>query len=161
MKIETTRFGVVEVPETDVIHFRAGIIGFPGEKSYVLIPHATSTIIAWLQSTTNPGLAFPVVSAHCFGADYPDVALANVAKAADLGEDVNELAALVVLSAQRRQPATVNLLAPLIINSRTRAGAQVFLEGSRYSTRELFVVSATATEKTAGEEEPQARVAAM
>jgi hypothetical protein len=55
----------------------------------------------------------------------------------------------------------VNLLAPLLINSRTRSGAQVFLDGSRYSTRELFVVASPGAEKTAGEEEPQARAAAM
>jgi len=59
-------------------------------------------------------------------------------KAGIVGEE-QEFAVLAVLSAPRGQPATVNLLAPLVINSVTRAGAQVFLEGSRFTTRELFV----------------------
>jgi flagellar assembly factor FliW len=160
MKIETTRFGAVEVPESELIEFSSGIIGFPAAKGYVLIPHATSTIIGWLQSTTEPSLAFPVVSAHGFLTDYPDVSLENIARTANLGDNVEELAVLVVLSAQRRQPATVNLLAPLLVNSRTRGGAQVFLEGSRYSTRELFIVPEHVT-RQGDDEEPQAQAAAM
>lgn len=140
MRIETTRFGVVEAAEEELISFRNGLIGFPAEKQYVLIPHGSSTVIAWLQSVTTPELAFPVASAHGFVADYPDVPLEPVAKRADLGDSLDDLALLAVLSAQRSQPATVNLLAPLVVNSRTREGAQVFLEGSRFSTRELFVL---------------------
>lgn len=140
MRIETTRFGVVEAAEEEVINFRNGLIGFPVEKQYVLIPHGSSTVIAWLQSVTTPELAFPVASAHAFIEDYPDVPLEPVAKRADLGDSLDDLALLAVLSAQRSQPATVNLLAPLVVNSRTREGAQVFLDGSRFSTRELFVL---------------------
>jgi flagellar assembly factor FliW len=140
MRIETTRFGSVEAPEEEIIHFRSGIIGFPEERKYVLIPHSTSQVIAWLQSATSPELAFPVVSAHGFVTDYPDVPLAPILRHTDVGENLEDLAILVVMSAPRNQPATVNLLAPLLINSQTRAGAQVFLDGSKYSTRELFVI---------------------
>ena len=141
MRIETTRFGVVEVAEEEIIRFRTGMVGFPAEKEYVLIPHGSSAMIAWLQSLRTPELAFPVASAHGFVADYPDVPLEPVAQRADIGSNPDELAILTVLSAPRNQPATVNLLAPILINSSTRQGAQVFLEGSKFSTRELFVVS--------------------
>ena len=144
MRIETTRFGMVEAAEDEVIRFRAGLIGFPGEKEYVLIPHGSSAMIAWLQSVSTPELAFPVASAHGFVTDYPDVPLEPVVRRADVGEAMDDIAILAVLSAPRNQPATVNLLAPLIVNSRTREGAQVFLEGSRFSTRELFIVPRTA-----------------
>lgn len=140
MRIETTRFGVVEAAEEEVIRFRAGLIGFPAEKEYVLIPHGSSSMIAWLQSVATPDLAFPVASAHGFVADYPDIPLEPIARRADIGDSIDDLAILAVLSAPRNQSATVNLLAPLIVNSRTREGAQVFLEGSKFSTRELFVI---------------------
>jgi flagellar assembly factor FliW len=140
MQIETTRFGVVEVAEEALIHFKSGIIGFPRESKFALIPHGDSTLIAWLQSATTPALAFPVVSAHGLVMDYPDVPLAGVGEKAGLGGQAEEFAVLAVLSAPRSQPATINLLAPLLINSVTRNGAQVFLEGSRFTTRELFVV---------------------
>jgi flagellar assembly factor FliW len=139
MQIETTRFGCVEMSEQDLIHFDGGIIGFPRERSFALIPHAGSNAIAWLQSATTPELAFPVVSAHGLVADYPDVPLSRAAEKAGILGDPDRLAALAVLSAPTNQPATVNLLAPVLIDSTTRRGAQVFLEGSRFTTRELFV----------------------
>ena len=140
MEIITTRFGRLEIRAEDVIRFPEGIIGFPLERTFVLIPHGSSPLIAWLQSTTSPALAFPVVSAHGLVREYPDVALDQVADRAGLGGEAEELALLAVLSAPREQPATVNLLAPLVVNAATRTGAQVFLEGSRFSTQELFAM---------------------
>jgi flagellar assembly factor FliW len=142
MQIVTTRFGLVEVPEEALIHFKTGIIGFPRESKFALIPHGDSRLIAWLQSATTPALAFPVVSAHGLVLDYPDVPLVPVAEKSGLSGEEEDFAVLAVLTAPRSQPATVNLLAPLLINSVTRSGAQVFLEGSRFSTRELFVIPA-------------------
>jgi flagellar assembly factor FliW len=140
MQIVTTRFGSVEVPDEHLIHFKNGIIGFPREFKFALIPHGQSTLIAWLQSAITPALAFPVVSAHGLVVDYPDVPLDPVAEKAGLGGAPDDFAVLAVLCAPRGLPATVNLLAPLLINSVTRLGAQVFLEGSRFTTRELFAV---------------------
>jgi flagellar assembly factor FliW len=140
MQIQTTRFGVVEVPEEALIHFKSGIIGFPRESTFALIPHGDSKWIAWLQSAQTPALAFPIVSAHGLVGDYPDVPLPPVAEKAGLTGDADDFAVLAVLSAPRSQPATINLLAPLLINSVSRQGAQVFLEGTRFTTRELFVI---------------------
>jgi flagellar assembly factor FliW len=140
MQIVTTRFGLVEVPEEALIHLKSGIIGFPRESKFALIPHGDSTLIAWLQSAETPELAFPVVSAHGLVVDYPDVPLVAVAEKAGLGSEADDFAVLAVLSAPPALPATVNLLAPLLVNSVSKSGAQVFLEGSRFTTRELFVI---------------------
>lgn len=151
MQIETTRFGLVEVPEEALIRFESGIIGFPRESKFALIPHAGSALIAWLQSAVTPALAFPVVSAHGLVVDYPDVPLVPVAEKAGLKGELDDFAVLAVLSAPRSLPATVNLLAPLLINSVTRQGSQVFLEGSRFTTRELFAVPGAASSSAASE----------
>ncbi len=140
MKIESQRFGAIEVSEEDVIRFPGGVIGFPAEDSFILIHSQRSQILGWLQSTKTPALALPVVSAHAFAGAYPDVDLAARSAAAGLGEAVEDLAVLVVLSAPPKQPATVNLMAPIIVNTATRTAAQVFLEGTRFSTRELFAL---------------------
>jgi flagellar assembly factor FliW len=62
---------------------------------------------------------------------------------------------MAVLSAPRGGPATVNLMAPIVVNASTRKGAQVHLEGTRFSTRELFVLP-----KAEANEGPAARDAA-
>ena len=94
MQIETTRFGLVEVPEEALIYFKGGIIGFPRESKFALIPHGDSTLIAWLQSAVTPSLAFPVVSAHGLVVDYPDVPIVPVAEKAGLSGDADDFAVL-------------------------------------------------------------------
>lgn len=139
MNIATERFGALEIGEDQILDFPEGIIGFPNERKFVLLPHNSSGFLAWLQSAESPAIALPVVSAHVFGNKYPDVAIEPSAAALGLGTNPDELAIVVVLSAPQAQPATVNLLAPIIVNVATHKGAQLILEGSRFSTRELFV----------------------
>ena len=147
MHINSQRFGVVELNDDAVLNFPSGIIGFPREQAFVLIPHQGSPYLAWLQSVAKPELAFPLVSAHYFGDTYPDIPVSPAAHAAGvLGAD-SDFAIMVVLCAPIGQPATVNLLAPIVVNSQTRTGAQVILDGSRFSTRETFV----ALKKSVGE----------
>jgi flagellar assembly factor FliW len=140
MNIESQRFGTLNINEEELLTFSAGVIGFPSEQRFALVPHHGSGYIAWLQSVSTPGLAFPVVSAHAFGDKYPDVPVAPAAKDAGIEGDDDTLAVMVVLCALANQPATVNLLAPIVVNAATRQGAQVILEGTRYSTREFFAV---------------------
>jgi flagellar assembly factor FliW len=139
MNISSQRFGALEVPEEQVLHFSEGIIGFPNERAFVLIPHNATGFLAWLQSVGSPAIALPVVSAHAFGSKYPDVDIAPAVTSLGLGEDSDDVALMVVLSAPQGQPATVNLLAPILVNVTTRRGAQVILDGSSFSTRELFI----------------------
>ena len=139
MQIKSERFGVVDLDDDAVLNFPSGIIGFPREQRFALIPHQGSTYLAWLQSVHNAALAFPVVSAHFFADTYPDVSIPDAARAAGLPGSADDFAVLAVLCAPIGQPATVNLMAPIVVNSETRTGTQVILEGSRFSTREVFV----------------------
>src|SRR4051794_34419271 len=159
MQINSQRFGVVELEDDAVLNFPEGIIGFPREQSFALVPHQGSTYLAWLQSVTKPELAFPVVSAHYFLDSYPDVPVSPAAHAAGVQGNEDDYAVLVVLCAPIGQPATVNLLAPIVVNSQTRTGAQIILEGSRFSTREIFVAP-PAVRADADATEPLTAVAA-
>lgn len=138
MAIMSVRFGSIEAGPEESIELPGGIVGFPNEKEFVLIPHGRSSTLGWLQSKNTPAFALPVVSAHGFGNLYPDVPLDDVARQVGAIEADDEVAVLVVLSAPNAGPATVNLLAPIVVNVATRKGAQLLLEGTRFSTRELF-----------------------
>jgi flagellar assembly factor FliW len=140
MNIESQRFGTLDINEDELLTFPHGVIGFPTEQRFALVPHHGSGYIAWLQSASTPGLAFPVVSAHAFGERYPDVPVEAAAREVGVEGDEDTLAVMVVLCALANQPATVNLLAPIVVNAATRKGAQVILEGTRYSTREFFAL---------------------
>jgi flagellar assembly factor FliW len=140
MNIESQRFGTLDINEEELLTFPHGVIGFPKEQRFALVPHQGSGYIAWLQSVSTPGLAFPVVSAHAFGDRYPDVSVESAAREVGIEGDDDTLAVMVVLCALANQPATVNLLAPIVVNAATRKAAQVILEGTRYSTREFFAM---------------------
>jgi len=140
MNIESQRFGTLEINDDEVLSFPEGVIGFPSEQRFVLVPHHGSGYIAWLQSVSSPEVAFPVVSAHAFGDEYPDVPVLSAAEEAGVEGPDEALAVMVVLCALSGQPATINLLAPIVVNATTRKGAQVILEGTRFSTREFFAL---------------------
>jgi len=145
MKVESSRFGTLEVDDKKVIGFPKGLIGFPEEDSFVMVHHKGSDVVAWLQSTKTPTLALPVVSVHQFGPAYPDVPLDDAAQRAGLDGSPDDMAALVVLCASPGTPATVNLQAPIIVDAAKWKGVQTILEGTKYSTREVFMVPASTT----------------
>ncbi len=151
MFIKTRRFGELEIKEDSLISFPKGLIGFPQARTFVLIRKGNSDMVGWLQAVDEPDLALPVISAHAIVADYPDVPIADAAAAAGLGSTQEAMAILAVLTALPHQPPTLNLLAPIVINANTRRGAQILLEGSRFSTRERFDPPAPASKVSAEE----------
>lgn len=157
MQIKTSRFGELDIDPEQAIRFQRGLIGFNEDREFVVVPQGKSGLLAWLQSTETPELAFPVVSAHAF-ADYPDVPLEPALDNAGL-EGVEDIALMVVLSAPQDRPATVNLLAPLVVDAATRRGAQLILENSRYTAREIFAfgeveLARQPTQSNDGESQP-------
>jgi flagellar assembly factor FliW len=138
MRIQTDRFGTFEVEDKDPIHFPQGMIGFPLEKQFVLLRQRDDSAIGWLQSTTNPALAFPVVSIDALAVTYPAIAAAPTPGQKE--EQADPHAVMAVLCASAGQPPTVNLLAPIVVNVRSRKGAQILLENSTFSTSEPFVL---------------------
>jgi flagellar assembly factor FliW len=160
MNIESQRFGTMDINDDELLTFPEGVIGFPTEQRFALVPHHGSGYIAWLQSVSTPGLAFPVVSAHAFGDKYPDVPVTGAAQEAGVDGPEEALAVMVVLCALSNQPATVNLLAPIVVNAQTRKGAQVILEGTRFSTREYFALPDAAANQPAANADQAATSAA-
>ncbi len=85
MKIETTRFGTIEIEDDRVIDFPWGIPGFESVKKYVLIEYKDGPF-QWLQAVDEPSLAFVVCPPEAIGVQYdvPDSALEPLdAKASD------------------------------------------------------------------------------
>jgi flagellar assembly factor FliW len=100
--------------------------------------------VGWLHSVNNSRLAFPVVATQALAFDYPDVPIEESAKRAGVGGNEPSICLMAVLNVSGAGiDATVNLLAPIIVNVETRQGAQILLEASQYSTREPFMLLST------------------
>jgi|CXWL01.1.fsa_nt_gi flagellar assembly factor FliW len=154
MKITTSRFGDIEVPDQSILTFPSGIIGFPESSRYVLFDHDREAPFKWLQSVDEPGLAFVVIDPGVFKADYTmSLTDAQTGEIDVQGGDVP--AVLVILTVPGRDPSriTANLRGPLVVNSRTRLGMQVVLMDEWPTRYQVFPASAKTRPATPSEEE--------
>ena len=61
MKIDTTRFGCLDIAPDDLLQFPAGLLGLEDCRHWVLLADAEHSALGWLQSTLRPEIAFAVV----------------------------------------------------------------------------------------------------
>ncbi|MFH1146315.1 MAG: flagellar assembly protein FliW [Pseudomonadota bacterium] len=136
IRFDTTRFGEVEVPETNVIHMPHGILGFPAAKDYVLLPHKENSPFLWYQSVSDPTLAFVLVNPFMFKPDY-DVPIGPDLVESLHAESIGEITVLAIVTIPRNRPQdmTANLLGPIVINPAKRLARQIVLDPDKYSTK--------------------------
>ena len=141
MRVESHKFRtVLDLHHEQIIHFPQGLIGLSGEKEFVLFEREQSPRVAWLQSVRTPELALPVVSGHELAHEYPDVPVDRALFSDDLPPLDEDTAVMVVLTCQLGMPPTVNMTSPILVDTRTRQGRQVILQGTRFATREILAL---------------------
>ena len=116
------------MPEFPVIEMSRPVPGFPQLNRFALVQLDDDGVLCALRSLDDPEMRFLVVSAVTFFPDYaPIVDDATVAEL-DI-QQVEDVLVLVVLSAgSSLADTTANLLAPILVNTRTLKGAQVILD---------------------------------
>ena len=121
MQIDTTRFGPIEIKESELIHFPWGIPGFEELKHFVLLEYRGGPF-QWLQSTEEPNVAFVVCPPQVLGIEYriPESRLEPIKP-----EVVEDLLILNIVSFNRQQNSIqFHLRSPLLFNAKSRAGYQ-------------------------------------
>jgi len=135
MQIDTLRFGMVEVDEEKIIEFADGIPGLEQYNRYALLQFEESYPIVWLQSMDEIGICLPVLDTFSVLPDYVfDIDETDV-KALELKDPDQLHVVSVVVIPEDIQGMTVNLAAPIIINTITGQARQVVLSGSEYNVR--------------------------
>lgn len=150
--VQSSRFGEVKVPVSQVIHLPQGLLGFPADRYFVFLLHRQDSPFLWLQSLTNPHLAFVVTNPFEIVPDY-QVQLTNEDRR-DLdpaGDDPFLIYALITIPRGNPAAMTMNLMGPVVVNGRTRVGKQVVLSDSAYSHRQP-VLGTTRAESPAAPE---------
>ena len=116
----------VSLPE---LTMTGGMAGFPDAERYVLVEVPEAGPMFLLRSLDAPDLQFVVVPPSVFFPDYaPEIDDASAARL-ELTCSEDALLLVVLTVGDRAETATANLLAPIVINQRTRAAAQVVLQG--------------------------------
>ena len=135
MQIDTIRFGQVEIDESKLIRFRDGIPGLEEYHEYALLQFDDSYPIMWLQSTEDRGVCLPVLDTFAVLEDYVfDIDDSDVRELELKGPEDLYVASVLVIP-EDIQKMTVNLAAPVIINTTTGGARQILLSGSDYNVR--------------------------
>jgi len=134
VNILTTRFGLIQACETDVILVPEGLLGFRSFTQFVHFPDPVVNGLSWLQSVTAPELAFGLVAPPLAVSDYR-VEIRPSDRAALGLEDERCALIYVILNRADGGGLTVNLQGPLVFNPIRRLGRQLVLTSSRYPVR--------------------------
>jgi flagellar assembly factor FliW len=139
--IESTRFGLIEISDEQLLSFPDGLPGLPDLHRVAVLNAGVTDPLAgipgaddlfWLQDADSPEVAFLVASPWTMFPDYEiDANLPGV-------DDPDSLVVMVILTV-RETPSglqvTANLRAPLLVDPLNRQGFQVILEDPRWLVR--------------------------
>jgi len=140
MQLNTKHFGTIEIEENRIIDFPNGIPGFENSKKYTVLGDGDeSSPFKWLQSVDTPELAFAIVDPFAVKKDY-DIEISDDAlEQLEIKTHEEVLVYSIVVVPDDLSKISMNLKAPLIINTRNKKGAQVVLDTDRYSVRHYIL----------------------
>ena len=133
--MQTVNFGSLEIAGNKAITFKEGLPGFPQIHRFAVIELEELRPFKYLHSLDEPAISLFIINPFLLDPSYefrltdPDMEDVHSTNSAELAvyavatipEDPNE--------------ATINFMAPIIINDKVQCGKQVILLESKYSVR--------------------------
>ena len=133
MRINTSRFGEIEVEDESVVDMAEGMLGFTEFRKFVLIRHNEGSPFLWYQAVEEPNLAFVIVDPFTFFPDYEVLLSREDLDALEATELGNLAVFSVVVIPENPEDMTANLRGPVLINVEKKIARQVVLNDDRYS----------------------------
>lgn len=130
-----------------VIRTPSGLPGFPAERAFLLVQLDGQYPLVYLQSITTPSLCFPALPVAVASSSYQielaeeDRRILGLSTRPAIGRDV---LCLSLLAAEEDGRPTVNLLAPVVVDIRTRTALQCINGTGGYSLRHPLDLGAAA-----------------
>lgn len=135
-KVNTSRFGEIEVDENNVVKFANGIPAFEGENEFVILPYDQESPYYFMQSLKSPDLAFLLTNPFLFFPDYSFELDDETIQELEIRNPENvEYFSMITIPNGSIRYMTANLLAPVVINVDNKCAKQVVLDKSNYTTK--------------------------
>lgn len=135
MKINTSRFGELEVNKKDIIKFKEGLLGFEQLTQFFVVDPGDQTLILWIQSIEDPNTAFPIIEPKIFKPDYVVKLLPAEMQSLNL-ESLAQASIYTILTIPKDvTEMSANLKAPIVINNDTKIARQIVLQDSKLEVR--------------------------
>ena len=139
MKVQTSRFGEIEVDDADIITLPEGLIGVPELVRYVLLDHDTDSPFKWLQSIDDGAMAFVVITPLTFRPDYTVEVTEEEIAVLKLENAEDAVISVIVTIPMDPKKMSANLKAPLVFNLNNRTGKQVIVKDAQYQTKHFIM----------------------
>jgi len=133
MKIKTKFFGEIDISEEQIILFPFGIYGFEEYNKFVLLHDEENdgeNIFRWLQCVDEAGLCFTVMEPKFADKNYSPKLPENILSKLGINKEEDIICLVITVIYDEIEKSTVNLLSPVIINSKNKIAAQIILETS-------------------------------
>ena len=135
MLIKTKFLGEVEIKEEELIVFLDGIPGFEESRRFILLDIPENDFFKVLQDVDQEFISFIVADPWKFLQEYEiDVPDAELLKINISKKEQIAIMNIVTLS-DVFEKSTMNLLAPIIMNTENRIGRQYVLNNVSYTTK--------------------------
>ena len=127
MLIKTVRFGQVQIDERSILTFENGLYGFENLKRFAIVNCTETKPIYWLQSIEDGDISLPIIDPFIIKEDYVIDIDDNELKSIGTQKEDDLIVYNVVVLPEDITKITVNLVAPIIINTRNNKGKQCIL----------------------------------
>jgi flagellar assembly factor FliW len=114
-----------DLPVIELVH---PMPGFPDRRRFALVSLDEDGVLCALRSLEDPELRFLVVPPAPFFPDYAPVVDDGVVDELQIVSSGDTLVLLVLRAGTSLADTTANLLAPVVVNTRTRRATQVILD---------------------------------
>ncbi|MBC8283904.1 MAG: flagellar assembly protein FliW [Nitrospinae bacterium] len=141
MKVDTSRFGTLDIPENEIIQFPEGLYGFEKETEFTLLPFNPNveSPMEWMQSLKSAHLAFVITDPYLYLPDYKLKLSEEDKKRVKLEGEEPFLTRAIVTIPENYSEMTANLIAPLVINNDKGIAKQFVLTNMDYDTRHYLL----------------------
>ncbi len=132
MKADTRLFGEIDIAEDKIITLENGMIGLPDYRRFALIfdeGAEKKAFVMWLQSMDDPETAFPVMQPNLVKEDYNPTVNEEMLSPLGVLTDENTYVLVILTARADVKQTSVNLKAPIIINTDTKKGCQIIIDG--------------------------------
>ena len=134
--LDLPRFGTCTYRESEVLTFPWGLPGFASLRRFIALNLAGQERFVWLQSLDDPAVALPTADPWQIFEDYAPQLPPYATSSLELQRPEDFATLCVVVVSPGAVEMTMNLLAPIVVNLRTRVARQVTLETGGYSVQE-------------------------
>ena len=136
MTVQTSRFGLIEIQENDILTFPEGILGFAELRKFVLLEDPQDEIFVWLQSAEHPQIAFPVLEPELFSNTYKVILAKNDLESLGIKAQEKIRSFCIITIPEDAKLMTANLKAPIVVHLSSKIARQCVPQDNNLAIRE-------------------------